>query len=225
MVKPPRSAVGDDVASFFTRKGYYAYALQAFVDSRCKFLSIASLLCASSHDATAYVMTALAHAIKNNQLPSQYHIVLDDAYTCTDQELTPWKGRSLSPDKDSFNYHLSLHRQVVERAFGLLIQRWGIFWRPLRVEMKFIPILIRVACKLHNICIDRFGENHRVIPYVGPTETDIQPGDNAVELNTDGVINDHGNGRSTTRQRLTEKLHVLGVFRPPHSKFSKVIRI
>ena len=82
-------------------------------------------------------MTQLSHAIKNGKLASDYHIVLDDAYSCTDQELTPWKGRALPPDKDAFNYYLSLHRQVVERAFGLLIQRWGIFWRPLRVEMEF----------------------------------------------------------------------------------------
>ena len=120
---------------------------------------------------------------------------------------------------------MSLHRQVVERAFGLLIQRWGIFWRPLRVEMEFIPLLIRVACKLHNVCIDRFGKHQNVTPFIDSNHTDVQRGDNAEALNTDGVGNDRGNGRSDTRQRLTDTLHIAGITRPAHSRFSKVIRI
>ena len=40
MHKPPKDDVDGDVSSFFTRKGYYAYGMQAFVDSSCKFLSI-----------------------------------------------------------------------------------------------------------------------------------------------------------------------------------------
>lgn len=38
MNKPTVEEVDGDVTSFFTRKGYYAYALQAFCDARCKFL-------------------------------------------------------------------------------------------------------------------------------------------------------------------------------------------
>ena len=62
-------------------------------------------------------------------------MVLDEAYPCTEQEMSPWKGRNLPPEKDAFNYYSSLNRQVIERAFGILVQRWGIFWRPLRVSM------------------------------------------------------------------------------------------
>ena len=118
-----------DVNSFFTRKGYFGFGLQAFVGYDCKFLSVASRLCASSHDSTSYIVTDLAAAIKNGELPSRFHVVLDEAYVCSEQELTPWKGRNLSVDKYSFNYYLSRQRQVVERAFGLLVQRWGIFTR------------------------------------------------------------------------------------------------
>ena len=81
-----------------------------------------------------------------------------------------------------------------------------------------------MACKLHNVCIDRFGKNQTVAPFISATQTDVQPGDHAEAFNTDGV-GPIGNGRSTTRQRLTEKLHVAGIARPAHSKFSKVIRI
>jgi len=40
--KPPPNQVNEDVTSFYTRKGYFAFGLQAFVDSKCRFLSIAS---------------------------------------------------------------------------------------------------------------------------------------------------------------------------------------
>jgi hypothetical protein len=38
MVKPTKVKVNNDVISFFTRKGYYAYGMQGFCDSNCKFL-------------------------------------------------------------------------------------------------------------------------------------------------------------------------------------------
>ena len=122
--------------------------MQAFVDAACRFLCISSKLCSSVHDSTAYIVSAMSEAIKAGRLPSWAHIVLDEAYTCTNQELSPFKGRDLDQWNDSFNYHLSLHRQVVERAFGMLTQKFGIFWRPLRIAFKRIPLAIRVCCKL-----------------------------------------------------------------------------
>jgi hypothetical protein len=40
-----------------------------------------------------------------------------------DQEMSPWKGWNSPTEKDAFNYYLSLNRQVIEWAFGLLVQR------------------------------------------------------------------------------------------------------
>jgi hypothetical protein len=34
------------------------------------------------------------------------------------------------------------------------MQRWGIFWWPLRLSMHHRGVAIRVACRLHNICTD-----------------------------------------------------------------------
>lgn len=56
----------------------------------------------------------------------------------------------------------------------MLVGRWGIFWRPLRVKVCIIPLIITVACKLHNICIDRFGANANDIGlyHGGPRDVD-----------------------------------------------------
>jgi hypothetical protein len=143
------------------------------------------MLAASSFDGTSYKVTQLSKDIKNGLLPQNYHVVLDEAYPCTPQEMSPYKGgsRGLSREKDICNYFISKHRQVIERAFGILIQRWGVFWRPLRVSMQHRDLVVRVACKLHNICIEDFGYKDiqtvktNDIPNF-PRENDHREGDN-----------------------------------------------
>jgi hypothetical protein len=202
-----------------------AYGMQAFVDSSCVFRNLSMKLCSSVHDSTAYIVSDLAIAIRAGKLPSWAHIVLDEAYPCRNQELSPFKGRNLELYKDSFNYHLSLHRQVVERAFGLLVQRWGVFWRPLRVAFKRIPLLIRVCCRLHNLCIQRFGHGESIRVARG----DVRPTDIASVLYTDGTGLFRGRRSdrdvSNVRDSIVERLRQLGKIRPAHSRFSRVARV
>lgn len=220
MFQPTSEACNGDVISFFTRKGYYAYGMQAFADSACRFVSISMKTCSSTHDSTAYLLSDLSDAIKGGRLPSWAHVVLDEAYPCKGQEISPYKGRALDEYQDSFNYHLSLHRQVIERAFGLLVARWGIFWRPLRVDFDKIPVIIRVCCKLHNICIDRFGLANPEV-----TRKDQRPGDVADVSLTDGTGMTRGSrtdlARSDHRQALMAHLKMMKKVRPPHSKWRK----
>jgi hypothetical protein len=182
-------------------------------------------MCSSTHDSTAYAVSDLAQAIREKKLASWAHIVLDEAYTNRPQELSPFKGRCLDVWRDSFNYHLSLHRQVVERAFGLLVQRWGVFWRPLRIAFHRIPLLIRVCCKLHNMCIEHFGAGLQV----GVARGDIRVGDIASVLYTDGTGMYRGRrtdlDNTETRDFLVRRLRRLGIKRPAHSQFSRVGRI
>lgn len=78
--------------------------------------------------------------------------------------MTLWKGNSIDAYKDAFNYYFSLQRQVIERAFGMLKQRWGLLWRPLRVGMGKIPLILTVLCKLHNRCIDlKYKDNDNLV--------------------------------------------------------------
>ena len=73
-------------------KGFFAFGMQAFCDGDCKFVSISMRACASVHDSTAFMKTALHKIISDHKLPRQYHVVLDEAYVCRDQELSPWRG-------------------------------------------------------------------------------------------------------------------------------------
>ncbi len=91
------------------------------------------------------------YIIKGN-LPAEFHVVLDEAFRCTTQELSahskPRAPARLTESQDAFNYHLSLQRQVVERCFGLLVWRWGVFWRPLNVSFGSIKDLVACCCRL-----------------------------------------------------------------------------
>jgi hypothetical protein len=69
------------------------------------------------------------------------------------------EGPKFVGGKDAFYYYLSLNRQVIEQALGILVQRWGIFWRPLRLSMHHHGVAICVACQLHNLCISDVDSN------------------------------------------------------------------
>eukprot|EP00187_Rhodella_violacea_P010368 CAMPEP_0174912604 /NCGR_PEP_ID=MMETSP0167-20121228/79870_1 /TAXON_ID=38298 /ORGANISM="Rhodella maculata, Strain CCMP736" /LENGTH=685 /DNA_ID=CAMNT_0016157263 /DNA_START=155 /DNA_END=2213 /DNA_ORIENTATION=- len=224
--RPRKDAVSGDVASFYTRKGYYAYGMQAFVDSRARFLNISMKMAASTHDSTSYIMSDLSKAIRDERLPDWAHIVLDEAYANRPQELSPYRGRNLDIWRDSFNYHLSLHRQCVERAFGILVARWGVFWRPLKVAFVRIPLLIRVCCRLHYFCVDRFGADKRSVAIA---RGDVQPRDSSSVLFIDGTGPSLGRRvdleETSTEDQKRAELKEEGFLRPLHSPFSRVARI
>ena len=54
-------------------------------------------------------------------------------------------GQRLNKWREIFSYYLPLQRQVVERSFEMLAQRWM-----LRVQLSFVPVIISALCKLRN---------------------------------------------------------------------------
>ena len=83
--------------------------------------------------------------------------------------ITPSGDRAL----DDFDFHQSSNRMAIECAFGMLVRRWGIFWRPLQVRFDRRASLIGACMRLHNFCIDhRLAEQH--LPIYG-SMTEIQP--------------------------------------------------
>lgn len=57
--------------------------------------------------------------------------------------------------KDSYNFHQSSVRIAVECAFGMLVQRFGIFWRSIECSLENTYKIIKACTALHNVCIDR----------------------------------------------------------------------
>ena len=109
---PSVREVGPTRSCYFNRKGFPAIIIQTFVSSELEFLFVSARTAGSTHDWIAFSSTSLASRFANGDLPPRYFVVADAAYVYSEQVLTPWPGSNLPPAKDSFNYHLSLMRQV-----------------------------------------------------------------------------------------------------------------
>lgn len=149
--RPHADEVDNDVQSSFTRKYDWAYGFILFCDGDLNIMSVEATHVASTNDAGMYASSDVHNAIFNEQrLPDWAHVVLDEAFGCTDQELVSWaqgSKKALSTEKDAFNYFLSKQRQSVERVFGVMVNRFGILWRPMSFSFDRYKLILVVLCR------------------------------------------------------------------------------
>jgi hypothetical protein len=130
-----------------------------------------------------------------SRLPPHLFYIGDEGFVNTSSFLTPIGGNALLPAEDGYNYYLSRMRQNVERAFGLMVRKWGVFWKPLQCANHRWNVVIRCRTKLNNFCIDeRLRLTHdNVEPWESGSyndsisEEDIQLGD-IMDVLTDQLI-------------------------------------
>jgi hypothetical protein len=158
---------GMDVGAFRNRKGCFGLICQAFCDAECRFRYWDVQWPGATPDITCYKQTALYNLFTSLKIPNKYHMVLDEAYGSIggDQHLVPYSKsqlQALTTDDNlylrmkAFNHILSSQRITIERAFGMFVRKWGIFWKPLSASygIELQCQMLRVAAKLHNMCID-----------------------------------------------------------------------
>jgi hypothetical protein len=159
-------ANGLDDLAFRNRKGYFGLIVQAFCDAFGMFRYFELSWPGATPDITAYKQTALYRMFTSGVIPNAFHMVLDEAYYSSiggDQHLTPYskaqllKARSHSEmlyrQMKSFNNCLSSQRITIERAFGMLVRKFGILWRALRYDLKTNVLVVKTCAKLHNWCL------------------------------------------------------------------------
>ncbi|MGH7974145.1 MAG: transposase family protein [bacterium] len=139
-------------AQYMNRKGFFSLNVQAIADSNFIFRHVSIEASGSTHDWTAWQLSPLFRLLDNVGLPAGFWIAGDEAFVCSEYMLTPFSGRRLGRKKDTFNYYHSNCRIHVEQAFGILVRRWGVFWRRMEVHMKYWPLIIMCCIKLHNVC-------------------------------------------------------------------------
>lgn len=88
-------------------------------------------------------------------------------------------GKSLTKEKRIFNYRLSRARRYIECSFGILVNKWRIFHRPLNVDIEFAENIIKACCVLHNYVRLRDGYRYEDTlfesPLPGMRTTTIRP--------------------------------------------------
>ncbi len=136
--------------AFWMSKGYYSLNVQALCDER-KIWHFVLVDCpGSAHDSTALRESALGESL--HQLPAGYYILADAAYKSCARCLVPYEGCGQTDAEQQFSFFLSSLRITVECAFGLLVLRWGILWRPLRCTLQRNVLIVRACFAMHNWC-------------------------------------------------------------------------
>lgn len=152
-IRCPSGAIKNPGA-YYNRKGFYAIVVQAVCDSHRRFIFVHAGSEGSTPDSVAWSLSGLGRYLLEHGLKYGYSIVGDAAYALSNCLLTPFPGTKLDGKKDTFNFYQSHYRIEIECSFGMLNRRWGIFWRPLEMDVGKATRIITCCMKLHNICID-----------------------------------------------------------------------
>ena len=168
--------MNDRLSSIFrNRKGFWAIIAQGFCDAYTRFGVFDVKWPGGTNDIIAYQMADIYKRANDHLFPSWATFVLDEAYSsCGGMHLTPFSFNQLRRAKEmnevqyrkmlAFNNVLSSQRITIERAFGILVRRWGILWRPIAFSLVRAAKIARVCAMLHNVCVDRWKLN-KLPPY------------------------------------------------------------
>lgn len=156
-MKNPGRAVPDPRAYFVDRKKEFALLGIAICDSARRFTYWDISCLPTTHDSVAWAQSDLGRSFLNGDLPAPYFLVGDAAFTSSPSMVVPYGKAS----NTNFDFVQSSNRMAIECAFGVLIRRWGILWRPLEVAFDRRAALVGCCMRLHNFCIDqRISEEH-----------------------------------------------------------------
>lgn len=144
--KNPGIAVPNPNRYYCARKHKYSLLLMAICDANRKFIWFDVSCTPTTHDSLAWVTTELAERVRRGDLPYPYYILGDSAFTCTRSVITPGKD-------DNFNFEQSSLRINIECAFGELLRRWGLLWRPLEMVFEKRAAVVGFCIRMHNYCV------------------------------------------------------------------------
>jgi DDE superfamily endonuclease len=153
----PCAADAANPATYYNKKGLFSLCIQAVFDFDYMLTFVSSQCRGSTHDSVAFAVSGLAGILNcgTGGLPSGYWIAADDAYCCRGRLMTPWPGRRLSMERDCFSYWQSSAHIHIEQAFGMMVGRWVIFWRPTRGTVQKPSRAVVVCMNLHNFIISQ----------------------------------------------------------------------
>lgn len=211
------------VADYYSRKGFYAFNVQAICNFKHEFTWMSCGSPGSVHDSTTFEFTTLGralmdphHAASARPIEEGYCIVGYEACAAGEVMAVPWPcGGRADTWKGSFNFFQSSTRIHIEQAFGMLVWRWGVFWRPLRVPFVKRPSMVRACSELHNHCRREASSSTSAL---APFGKDLVGGSACVFENDMTGPDQRGRRRDRERfflrARMTARVEQLGLLRP-----------
>eukprot|EP00918_Siedleckia_nematoides_P101494 GHVU01221702.1.p1 GENE.GHVU01221702.1~~GHVU01221702.1.p1 ORF type:complete len:421 (+),score=48.58 GHVU01221702.1:51-1265(+) len=150
---PAATQVANVQAFFSGHKKKYGVNLLALCDSRCRFIAASAKSPGGMHDSASFQRWYFQQDLAN--LPDGYFIIGDAAFPLGEKVMVPFTGRHIPVEEDTYNYCTSQLRIRSEMTFGLMLNKWQIFDRKLRLHMEMLILVIRTCLHLHNFVIDQ----------------------------------------------------------------------
>ncbi|XP_050518298.1 putative nuclease HARBI1 [Diabrotica virgifera virgifera] len=142
---------------YYNRKQFHSIILQGVCDHQMLFLDINVGMPGRVHDARVFRNSQLFQRLTSQDAPlltNNQHILGDSAYPLLVNLMTPFRDNGhLNVDQNRYNEKLSCIRSIIERAFGLLKNKFR--------RLKFLEVasptfasdIVAAACVLHNFII------------------------------------------------------------------------
>lgn len=159
-------------------KQYFSIVLQGVAGPDYKFITIDVGAYGKESDGGIFSNSKLSRKLERGELNSQKltplpgtnikvpHVLLgDEAYPLKSFLMRPFPASQLGPSETVFNKRLSKARQVIECAFGIISTKWRVLQTCIEVNPNSVDIIVKTTCLLHNIVIDREGEQNTVSLY------------------------------------------------------------
>lgn len=164
----PIKAPTDEPDAYYNRKGFHSIVLQAVVDCFLTFTDVFVGYPGRVHDARVLANSGIFLAAQSagTAFPGGQDQVIDGirvpvlllgdpAYPLQTWLMKPYPESRITNEQMTFNYRLSRARVVVERAIGILKQRWRILLHAQEASVRNICTVVCACCTLHNYCIAR----------------------------------------------------------------------
>jgi len=138
--------------SYYNRKGFHSIKIQAICDADGLFLDVFVGWPGRSHDSRAFFNSPIFRRLEGGLLEEDDFLLGDSAYPLKSYLMVPYKGET-SGLKSVFNYELSRCRQIIECAFGRLVEKFRRLKYLQFPKLQTCILVCLVACALHNFCI------------------------------------------------------------------------
>ena len=156
---------------FYKYNDFFPVVLMAVASTNYHFVYVDIGSYGRACGSTIFKRSTLWTSIQTNklELPSErplsgtegpnvpYFFVGDGGFALNRNMLRPFARSNLSVKKSVYNYLFFRARRYVERAFGILSNKWGIFQLPLNVSPEFAVDIVKACAVLHNFVCERDG--------------------------------------------------------------------
>jgi hypothetical protein len=143
-----------DLVSYYSQKGFYSCLLLGIVDAKYKFWDYDFGWCGRIHDWTLFQKSEIGKkTMKGAYLPFKF--ISDATYLIRPWFYSPFKGKKdgMPRAKAHWNFIQSNTQMAVERAFGILKDRWHILLKRNDMPLQNLSNIVSACLCLHNLCI------------------------------------------------------------------------